>query len=192
MEIMKKHRMPEHGQSFGVFKLLVAAIIALSVLIILLHLLGKLPVPIEKNPTIVIANTIRESSTKIIFYKHTPKVTMSPGQSVVAKAVANAANVGLTPEQICLSTGDFKNSSEFELAPPSRITYKGHQPKDVRFLVLCGVPGQRGLLTWAKEYFGDEMGTRLSKWFDGTGCECLNNPDYEEQLCCLVGVKGPK
>lgn len=136
------------GQAFDVFKLLIAAVVALAMLAILLPLLNidfGLSDPPKEAVNLVKNNEGRPGS-----YGQTAKsVIFKSGTEITSKAVAAESNVGLTSSQICFSYGDFDTSAssansgaaDFKIEPGgesknARLTYSGSQLK-AKIGIIC-------------------------------------------------------
>jgi hypothetical protein len=190
----------DDGQSFAVFKLLIAAIIALVILSILLSLL-KIGPFFKPSPVDEIARVIELAKDKRFQVMNSREVIFQPNETITSIAIANTANVGLTADQICLSEGDFiapsKGKPLFEDVSAGlgkTISYMGNQPIAVTFTVICGTGRKdRDVREIIKEYYPEEKtDVQITKWFgsgdSGKQCGCFDREMWE-QTCCLVAVR---
>ena len=113
--------MHSRGQAFSTFQLLISAIVAVTILVILLHILGLVRPPgTSENPSETMATIVKEAVNSLATPKGGGTVTMFKANSMVtSEAVANKADVGLEPEQICISPGEFMSDTEI-IAPGER------------------------------------------------------------------------
>lgn len=124
------------GQAFDVFKLLIAAVIAIAILTILLPIINQVInigqlVPNEEAAKLLKNVGIAEDRT-------TSDVTFS-SQNPTLNATTIAQQTGkYTGDQICVSKGDFENSPDFE-GPTATgvIRYVGTSPLSAKLTVMC-------------------------------------------------------
>ncbi|MCD6478428.1 MAG: hypothetical protein J7L44_00910 [Candidatus Diapherotrites archaeon] len=202
--------MDSKGQAFSTFQLLIAAIVAVTILVILLHILNMIP-PIgpSGNPEEAIANVIKDAVNTPATMKGTgTTVTFkSDAPMVTNEAIAEIADVGLEPEQICISPGEFMEDTEI-LAPGekgsdtsknweafedgSMVRYRG-STKNVSIVVVCHSTATK-LLNLIEKYLEPDVKVG---WMDGSQgepassfrCGCLEDELYKNQKCCLVALR---
>lgn len=166
--------MNSKGQGFEVFKLLIAAIVAVAILAILLPLL-VFPT-IGRDPTTIAAEAIKTGLTIPGTSTLTPDVTFNKDQPLVASTLAQKSGQ-LTKEQVCISRGDFERNDYFtESKPGEIISYAGSGLK-VKMAVLCDVG------TEIVQNSASLPGINPD-WFSQCPA-CTSN----SQPCCLVALK---
>ncbi len=165
------------GQSFDVFKLLIAAVIAIVILSVLMSIIGQLVTPTGK-PIDVAGRLI--SSMRNHWYQPlaSESVTFDLGGSINRDALSEKSP-GIQPEQICLSTGAFQDSEIWEEGSEmSSVRYTGTTKTDVRVKGVCGRAQRLG----AADYLYEDEKFEYD-WFGS--CDCL---DIDEQECCLLAI----
>gem|GEM_PF-648259 len=195
--------MNSKGQAFSTFQLLISAIIALTILVILLGVLGIIPglFNISQNPIDAMVNKLKDATTKLATPVHGGKVTFKPEVGIVtSENLATTADVGLEKEQICISPGDFmeqteiisKGETESGEKPwvarndGSMIKYKGSS-REASFTVICHAPATR-----LRKYIEEDLEPEIKvEWMDGSSfkCACLESDFYKDQKCCLIVLR---
>jgi hypothetical protein len=90
------------GQAFDVFKLLIAAIVAVAILAILSRVLGIIRTP-QGNPTDVITRLVQTQFDNPGAVSPYEEVNFRGGESITAEAIAEKTGV-TTKEQLCFVT----------------------------------------------------------------------------------------
>lgn len=129
------------GQAFDVFKLLIAAVIAVAMLAILFPILQSIGIFVTDDPGKIASDLVSQSRGKPSDYTESKEVVFTPqASSLNAKSIAAQAKQGLDTSQICLSLGDFpEDDSEFSFADVSNnviLKFNGSQ-KRVKIGVVC-------------------------------------------------------
>lgn len=196
-------RMNSKGQAFSTFQLLISAIIALTILVILLSVLGIIPsfFNISQNPAEAMVDKIKEARNKPATPVHGGKVNFtSKNRTVTTEGIASVSDIGLEKEQICLSPGQYmaqtevirkgqESSKEKQWAvveDGSRIIYNRDNVQ-VTFTVICHSSATR-LKTYIEE---DLPGEIKVDWMDSGSfrCKCLDDELFKDQTCCLIVLK---
>ncbi len=172
------------GQAFSVFKLLIAAVVAVVILSLLLSIIRIIqPIgqgdPQEESGKIVNALTptrgVVKTSEQVFFNTNT-------GLSNIG--IASATKGSLSANQVCILKGDFFEDERFGGVDGLSIIYKGSSPQNAQIISICDT----GSSMFADgSYFATytENGVDES-WVSGT-CDCYN-PDFH-QKCCIVALK---
>lgn len=134
-------RFNSKGQAFDVFKLLIAAVIAIAMLAILLPILQNLGGILGSDPSKEAANLVKTYNKQVSQYGESKEVTFSNGSSLNAKSIAAQSEVGFDTSQICLSKGEFEESADFEIKGSSEeanmiLQYSGGSQK-AKIGVVC-------------------------------------------------------
>jgi len=131
-------RFNSKGQAFDVFKLLIAAVIAIAMLAILLPIVKNLLPPGYSDPTSEAENLIKNNIKYPSNYSESKEVVFTTEKNLNAKAIAGAGDV-LNSNQLCLSKGDFEEDQDFELQEASNnviLRYKGSTQR-AKIGVIC-------------------------------------------------------
>jgi energy-coupling factor transporter transmembrane protein EcfT len=189
-----------------------ALLFLLVIFALLLLLLANLVNPCCYSPPLseILADTLKgavnspgimkSANTVIAFRPDAPVFT--------SEAVAEIAKVGLEPEQICISSGEFMEDTEI-LAPGesgsdttknweafedgSMIRYRGSTTKNVNIVVVCHSTATK-LLNTIEKYLEPDIKVG---WMDGSQgepassfkCRCLEDELYKNRECCLVALR---
>ncbi len=180
--------MDDRGQAFSTFQLLIAAIVAIVILVILLGVLRIIPIITGPgDPTAAASDKIKEAVASLSTHVMTESaVTFDPGTVVTNKAIANKAQVGLEPDQICLSLGDFTDDDSWEAGSEGQsVTYKKSNriSKNVRLSVLCDV--------------ANDLEDDITNYYTNAGlnsdwvsnCKCVTETTLQDQVCCVVMLR---
>ncbi|MAG22343.1 MAG: hypothetical protein CL943_03520 [Candidatus Diapherotrites archaeon] len=139
--------MNNKGQAYSTFKLLIAAIVALAILMILLPIISSVLGILQNDPNDKARELINNLYNQPESLKHTEDVTFTPGY--VLSAAALAEKVTLSSDQICITSGDFPDDDAgFELqevGDPTyqRIVWHGETNKVVQIAVTCHINKNR-------------------------------------------------
>lgn len=171
---MRFPAMNQRGQAFDVFKLLIAAVIALAILGILFGILRNVMVGVQTEPQQKAAEYVKNSITAIGELKITEAVTFSRNKSLNARTIAFETRA-LSEDQVCVSAGDFSEDDSFaEVSDGQIITYTGQSDKQTRLAVLCD--------------YGNKLEETLQTYGKGDtwrmNCGCTDSDDR----CCVVAV----
>ncbi len=167
-------RMNQEGQAFDVFKLLIAAIIAMSILFILVPIVMRASILFTKNPGDETKTLLSVMYDKKDSMQETDKVTFKKDTSL-----AKATLVGGTPlskEQVCYHLGDFSDASNEWSSQGDLLIYRGSGERTVKIAVIC-TGGQEQLNSDIESYFPDYSAL--------SDCECAES----DQTCCAVIVR---
>jgi hypothetical protein len=177
------------AQSFSVFWLLVAAIVALAILTVLLMTIGNVPpLPGSSDPSTLASQTIKELNPQEFGHKLVGPVKFTPNYVLFSRQISSKAGVGFTEKQICLSLGDFEDSDIGFLINDERtkIDYVGRGPVDVKLEVVCS--------------YGAYLADDVDKYFSNVGmkkqwaldCPCVKDKTgyVTKQKCCLIALRG--
>ena len=169
----------QKGQAFDVFKLLIAAVVALAILAVLWPILTGVGFGFVTEP-----NEGAGTKIKNITQGHlsvTEKVTFKKEGALTASAISNASGGTIDASQVCVHAGDFADSEEVftSLADSKGVLYKGANPRDAKLSVLCdsGDRLEEDLAIY------ETAGRDFSAW--ANECGCVGVPDK----CCIVAVR---
>lgn len=172
--------MNSKAQSFDVFKLLIAAVIAVVILSVLMNLLSSIFLPTGK-PIEVAGRTVKSLRTPLYTITSSEPVTFTPKDSINRDALAEQVS-GLLPSQICLSAGVYSTNEALwnQGEGLSSVMYTGTTNQEVKFRGVCGRAGRLK----EGDFFGDKEILKQD-WFTGD-CACLTEEDDQE--CCLMAI----
>ena len=195
------------GQAFDVFKLLIAAVVAIAILALLLPIITNLNIFGKNDPTTEARTVIKSIGTHKANSVTSQEVIFKQGTALNARSISDGSGGLVSVEQICLSAGDFIDDDSWETTDNMRVVrYNGSTSKTVQLLVICDVaeeicrPSGQNTCQNGKiyEYFEDyepkldirtstSPNTIIWKYASNKGCECVGNDDG--QTCCLIAVK---
>lgn len=172
--------MNDSGQAYSTFKLLIAAIVALAILMILMPIIGSIFQIFQDDPadkTIELLNAMHNKPETI---KTTARdVTFAPNTTLSAASLANS--VPLSKNQICLTTGDFEGTEDFEWNDDPghhRIIWHGASNQNAKIAVTCNIN-----LDLLKDGID---GTIFENW-DTSDCDICKG----KGRCCIVALVNP-
>ncbi|HLD58320.1 MAG TPA: hypothetical protein VI977_01605 [archaeon] len=177
------------GQAFDVFKLLIAAIIAIAILVVLLPLLRP-PVLPGNDPIGGARTLISDLANKPALPRTSQPVIFAAGVTINSRGIAEGSSGVVTEEGVCVSAGDFfENTPTWDTTEyKNRVTYNGTSQKNVLLHAICDTGKRmagRDLPDYCDDYaecYDSEMNL---EWFQGCGCI---SEEFSE-MCCLVAVK---
>ncbi|MBI4044387.1 MAG: hypothetical protein HY392_01640 [Candidatus Diapherotrites archaeon] len=132
-------KMNQSGQAFSVFKLLIAAIVAVFILALLLQILSNINPPNVGDPTDEAASKIKTLITKLGTPERTTVVTFEPGKGLVGRTIADKTGA-LSPESVCVMLGRSDNDTQptpFQEIDGKTINYTGNSTIQRRLYILC-------------------------------------------------------
>lgn len=168
----------QRGQAFDVFKLLIAAIIAVAILAILLPILSRIIFFGQSDPNDAAATLIKNANLGQL--KTTEEVLFSKDNAgLISKTIAEKTG-SLSRDQVCVSAGDYADeTNKFQQVNEQVVNYLGTTNLSAKLSILC----DRG--TDLQEDF--EMYSTLpgvtSAWAEG--CTCVDSPEK----CCIVAIR---
>ncbi len=166
------------GQAYSVFKLLIAAIVALAILAILIPIITNIVIPGNDIQT-VSKQMIQEMSPMPGALKTSDPVIFKTGSNLAPSALAGSS--GLAGDQICVHKGDFEDNDALSIQG-STIMNNSISDIQVKVSVTCNASNQ---MIDSLE----EMG--LASDFDGDAgeCSCPLDNSNASQKCCVVILK---
>ncbi len=169
----------QRGQAYSTFKLLIAAIVALAILMILMPIIGSVLQIFQDDPSDKTIELLNDLYSKPETVKITPRaVTFTPEYVLSAQGLAE--RVPLSKDQICMSLGDFEDNDSFLIRdddPHHRITWKGTSNQNVKIAVTCNI-SEDALMDGIED-------TKFDEW--ETNCDICDG----RGRCCIVGLKNP-
>ena len=185
----------EKGQAFSTFKLLIAAIVAVVILMILLSILGYINFSPRNQPIVSAADALKSAYQTPSQLVTSQKVTFTKTNNTLARlTVVERANIGISPEQVCLSLGDFKNiknsgfegGADGETVNKNAITFtRPNSSQDAKLSVLCYTGSDLENLVGSST---DAIYPKIDdSWV--SSCDCVSDPDLAKQTCCLIALR---
>ncbi len=181
----------QSGQAFDVFKLLIAAVVAVVILTLLLSIINQIGIFGQSDPASKAGTLIRDLSTKKATYDKTESVSFSSGKGLTNKGVAEATRGNLQPDEVCILPGDFKDSfgsvgdsgKQWVGTLGVTITYKGSSAQKASIGGICDTDTDMSNdNSYFETYTGGEIdGTEASQ------CACLQST--KGTTCCIVVIK---
>ncbi|MDO8647876.1 MAG: hypothetical protein Q7R70_05700 [Candidatus Diapherotrites archaeon] len=131
-------RFNSKGQAFDVFKLLIAAVIALAMLAILIPIL-KINIT-ANDPGKAASDLVKSNYDKYSEYSTSQEVLFnSSASSLNLKSIATQSK-NISATQLCIGMGDFEGSEEFSLDGTSGnvvLKYTGTSQKRATIGIIC-------------------------------------------------------
>lgn len=172
--------MQEKGQAYSVFKLLIAAIVAMAILGILVPIIMQVMGIITKDPIAETKTLISDLVNNPGTLRHTDAVTFQPNTALSADSLVE--KTPLSPEQVCFSKGAFEDTEFFQEigSPVDKLLYTGGSDRTVKIAVLC----QRGLgkLEEDMDAYATAQDAEYLRAALLESCECAE----ATQTCCAV------
>jgi len=170
--------MNRQGQAYSVFRLLIAAIVAVAILAILIPIILSIVVPGNEVQT-VSKQLVQEMSPQPGAIKTSNSVIFRTESNLAPSALA--AGSGLAADQICVHKGDFKDNDSLVV---QGSTIMNNSPTDlqVKVSVMCNASNQMmGAL--------EEMSMELDFDGDAGECGCPLDSSTATQKCCIVVLR---
>jgi hypothetical protein len=171
----------KNAQAYSTFKLLIAAIVALAILMILMPIIGSVIGILENDPNDKARELLNNLYNQPEALKTTEDVTFSP--DYVLSSTSLSEKIPLSSEQICMSKGDYEDEDNFELQLDHRhrIVWKGSSKKTVKIVVTCNI-NLDYLMEGIEGTIFEDRG-----WDSSLDCSVCEN----RGRCCLVALKTP-
>lgn len=169
----------QKGQTFDVFKLVIAAIIAVAILGILMGIMGSDIFGLGQEPVTEAARLLNSkisalgSMTKGGEVKFTPKTGINTG-TLAQKSGSLSAN------QICFSKGELEDNTDFTVTEKI-LNYTGSSAFIAKFLVVCD-SGNKLVQTLTDYAVNKDI-------IDDAGdCGCADADPTNTDSCCIVAL----
>ena len=166
--------MNQEGQAFDVFKLLIAAVIAIAILSLLMPIIGTIMGIFKNDPTEKAKAMLTDLYNKRSTPKETVEVTFDTSTPVISKE-AVTVNTSLSPDQVCFSLGDYASASGEWDASATKLRHVGPTGRNVRLGIECSL----GIDALEADIDADFDGATLE-----TDCACTN-----EDPCCAIVLR---
>lgn len=136
--------MNQNGQAYSTFKLLIAAIVAMAILAILIPIIMQVMGLIKADPLDETKKLLSDLESNSGTLKHTQEVVFEPDGVLAGSSLEDG--VPLSKDQICMSTGAFKEDTDsgFECigcgdssANQHRIRFNGNSERTAKIAVVC-------------------------------------------------------
>jgi hypothetical protein len=185
--------MNQTGQAFSVFKLLIAAVVAVVILTLLLSIIGQINIfgqgdPGEESAKLV--NTLANSRGRVAI---SGQVVFSGGNGISNRAIADETRGSISANQVCVVPGDFFEEADdtglFTFTDGISLTYNGSSPRSAQIVAICDTGREMADDDYFNVYTGftdDEGSGGINpEWVDDEICGCLGS----RQTCCVVALK---
>lgn len=137
--------MDQRGQAYSTFKLLIAAIVAMAMLAILIPIIMQAMGWLTNSPINETKSLISDLIGSPGALRHTPEVAFKPNEVLAASALV--VKLGISDEQICMSTGEFEEDATtgFECmgcedgTENQRLFYHGKSNMTAKIAIVCNV-----------------------------------------------------
>jgi hypothetical protein len=174
-------RLNNQGQAYSTFKLLIAAIVALAILMILMPIIASVLQIFQNDPadkTIELLNDLYNKPESIKITQM--PVTFTPNMVLSADALKESTS--LSANNICMSLGEFEEDEDgFSIRVEDdihhRITWNGQSNQNTKIAVTCNINLDR-LESGIED-------TKFEDWDPDCGiCE-------DNGRCCIVALVNP-
>ncbi|MFH1696284.1 MAG: hypothetical protein ABH854_00035 [Candidatus Diapherotrites archaeon] len=167
----------EKGQAFSVFKLLIAAVVAIVILTILLQVLSGIGTFQQGKPSEQAATKVSSLVNSLGIPEKTQTVTWENGDTLFSRNIADSTGT-IGEDQVCVLMGDVP-ASRFDLDNEGTIIrYTGTSGLATKLQVLCD----------HEELIGDTVGLYQYEW-DLDNCNFDPNSDSQRTVCVVVVVE---
>ncbi len=181
------------GQAFDVFKLLIAAVIAVVILTLLLAIIGRINIFGNADPQTEAGNIVNELVSKRgVLKPSATEVVFKPSSAISNKGISDSTKGSLGPEQICVSRGEFgpgnaeEEDTRFKGVPGKSVIYQGSSSQNASIVGICDTGSEmaQDLGRYLQDYANNEI---KAEW-EGVGdCPCIT-PEFTRR-CCVVALK---
>jgi len=176
------------GQAFDVFKLLIAAVVAVVILTLLLSIIQRINIFGQGNPQTEAGKIVNDLVRQRGVVNSSGEVVFESNIGVSNIGIADATRGSLAPSQVCISPGEFEEDNRFEFVPGKSVIYKGSAKQNASVIAICDTGSAIANYRGRGNYFDDyTRGGIESGWEGVSDCECVN--DNFHQTCCVVALK---
>lgn len=176
----------QKGQAFSVFKLLIAAIVAVFILTFLLQILSGITPPAAGEPNEEAASKIKTLVSKLGIAETTKVVNFEPNTRLSARTIAEKTDT-LGNEEVCVITGesDSGSNSPFTVTGGSSgsnnggsVFYEGNSKVTRKLYIICD--------------YADDIQTSIGEYpTDAVQSAFTNSGDCElsgQNRICIVAI----
>ncbi|MEM4363912.1 MAG: hypothetical protein QXU92_04020 [Candidatus Diapherotrites archaeon] len=171
------------GQAFDVFKLLIAAVVAGSILLILLQVLGGIDFLNEKDPNKEASNLVKNGVNYIASPQFAKDIRFKENMSMSAKTIASKSE-GLSESQICVLVSDkVPNKTNFTINDAQKgkiVQYTGRMTQKTKLLGIC----DRG--SELEKTISEDLGFDDKYEFDLS--DCAGDFESGSSMACVIVV----
>lgn len=176
-------KMNQSGQAFSVFKLLIAAIVAVFILALLLQILSNITPPSQGDPTDEAASKIKTLLTKLGTPERTAVVTFQAGQILSARTIASKTGA-LDQDNVCVMVGSSdSDNSNFETSDGTTVVYSGNSNVQRRLYIICDLKNE--ISNTISSLSGVPL---VEEAFVSGQPDCSSPPDSTSDRYCIVSV----
>lgn len=126
----------QRGQAFDVFKLLIAAVVAGSILLILLQVIGGIPGIGQKDPNTEASNLVKNGVNSPASPQFSKGITFTESVSLTSKTIASKSE-GLSDSQICVLVSEKIPNIDNFTHTGKIVTYNGRTNQKTKLLAIC-------------------------------------------------------
>jgi len=166
----------QRGQAFDVFKLLIAAVVAIALLAVLLPIIYNIIMIGQNKPTETAVSLVKDSYNKPSLYQSTDNVTFNESDSLNAKTIASSSRI-LTEDQVCVSAGELSGDPNFSDGANGIVQYSGKSAKTVKLGIVCDI---------GKDVLNDFSQYGLDPSLIPSSCSACTSGN---QTCCVILIQ---
>ena len=173
------------GQQFEVFKLLIAAVVAVVILTLLLTIIGRINIFGQGNPQDEAGKIVDALTPTRAVPRTSDQVIFNSNDGISNRGIASKTRGSLSDEQVCVLKGDFSDPDDarFQYVPGKSVIYTGSSQQNAVVMAICDTGSE---MATNSTYFDDYTAGKISSsWV--SDCGCVN--DQFNQKCCVVALK---
>jgi hypothetical protein len=173
--------MNQRGQASSVFNLLIAAIVAISILGVLLGII-KIP-GFDKKPDKEAQSVLKQAISTRYTSQISADVQWPKNTAITALSLSEAAGE-IDDTHICVTAGDFISDTANWVSDGKSVEYKGPQAVKSKIAAYCGTCANGG-----SPILKVEAGTKLNTTLSIDNCTDV--PAFttgDDSTCCIVGI----
>jgi len=171
------------GQAFSVFKLLIAAVVAVVILTLLLSIIGRIDIIGQRDPQEEAGKIVNAIAPQRAVVRISGEVIFNPNTGISNRGVASATRGSLADNQVCVLVGDFQDEEDrFQYQSGVSVIYTGSSAQNAAIIAICDTGSA---MYNDRDYFRNYTGERGIT--DARDCGCID-PDFN-QKCCVVALK---
>ena len=167
----------DKAQEFDVFKLVIAAIVAVAILAVLMGILSQLNIfgsDVEQTTK----QTLQKALSAHAFGATSSKITFKPENKISNTYISGQSNGALSKDMISFNTGQMDNKF---VATETMLSVKGGSPVEARIWIYCNNKGEQFDTELNEEWKTKDTDPDL----ESTNCTT------DDELCCIIAIKRP-
>lgn len=166
-------------------KTILIGLILIMLFLGIINVFAYMPALVIKDPANEAQILIKSIVTKKAAPTTSSTVIFSNGMSINSRSLAEASAGILSPENICISTGDFaSNTASWESFNGIRVTYTGSEKKAVSLHGICDACSKISQQNYFERY-----DTQIEQEWLSDCNKAVFNEDNKDSTCCVLAIK---